>query len=62
VLSLLSGGTPGKIDWNWDFMSRLLIYGLLPILGLLGIQFPATLSGISHLIQTAFGGAAGLKG
>jgi hypothetical protein len=62
VLSLLSGGTPGRIDWNWDFFSRLLIYGVLPILGLLGIQFPATLSGISHLIQTAFGGAAGLKG
>ncbi len=61
VLSLLSGGTPGKIDWNWEFMSRLLIYGVLPILALLGIQFPATLSGLSHLIQTVLGGASGLK-
>ena len=61
VLSLLCGGTPGKIDWNWEFFSRLLIYAVLPILGLLGVQFPTTLSGISHLIQVVFGGAAGLK-
>lgn len=61
VLSLLSGGTPGKIDWNWDFISRLLIYGVLPIVALLGIQFPATLSGLSHLIRAMLGANGGLK-
>jgi len=40
VLSYLNGTTPGKIDWNWEFVFRIVIYGVIPILALLGAQFP----------------------
>jgi len=41
IVSLLSGTTPGKLDWNTNFVSQLVLYGLVPVLGLLGTQFPA---------------------
>jgi len=40
VLSMLAGTTPGKLTWNGTFVAQLMIYGLLPLLGLLGVQFP----------------------
>ena len=40
VLSMLAGTTPGKLTWNGTFVAQLVIYGLLPLLGLLGVQFP----------------------
>lgn len=54
VLSIFSGGTPGKIDWNSGFVFHLLILGLLPILGVLGVQFPATFQGTSSWISSLF--------
>jgi hypothetical protein len=57
VLSLFTQGVPGQIDWNRTFVFHLLVLGLLPIIGLLGIQFPATLQGtiswLSSLVQGA---------
>jgi hypothetical protein len=43
VLSLLSGTTPGKLNVTRDFVVRVLIHGLVPIVALLGAQFPETL-------------------
>ncbi|MBI4490585.1 MAG: hypothetical protein HY694_15990 [Deltaproteobacteria bacterium] len=43
ILSLLSKTTPGQVSWNREFILRVLIYGILPILALLGAQFPETL-------------------
>jgi len=40
VLRDLNGTTPGKIDRNWEFFFRIVIYGVIPILALLGAQFP----------------------
>jgi hypothetical protein len=40
VLSLLSGTTPGQITWNSTLVTQILLYGILPVLGLLGVQFP----------------------
>jgi hypothetical protein len=40
VLSELSGTAPGQVSWNRDFLFRLVLHGLLPILALLGAQFP----------------------
>jgi hypothetical protein len=53
VLSMLAGTTPGKLTWNATFVAQLMIYGLLPLLGLLGVQFPgqfgSLLSGFSKI-------------
>jgi hypothetical protein len=43
ILSLLSGSTPGQVSWNREFVLRLAIYGVLPIMTLLSAQFPDTL-------------------
>src|SRR5262249_46461897 len=40
LLSVLSGTIPGRLSWNRDLVFRLLIYSLLPILVLLGAQYP----------------------
>jgi hypothetical protein len=59
ILSLLSGGTPGKIDWTFGFVGHLALYGLLPVLTVLGIQFPATLSEIIQSLGSILRGGAG---
>jgi hypothetical protein len=40
VLSLLSGTTPGQVTWNREFVLRILLYVIIPVLALLGAQFP----------------------
>ena len=57
TLSLLSGGTPGKIDWNSAFPAHLTLYAALPVIAMLGIQFPATLEGVLRTITSVFPGA-----
>jgi hypothetical protein len=43
ILSYLNGTTPGKINWDREFVLRILTYGLIPILALLGAQFPESI-------------------
>ena len=52
VVSMLLGGTPGELNWNSTFVWQLVVFGLVPILALLGTQFPHTLQGIF----SSFGG------
>jgi hypothetical protein len=40
VLSLLSGTTPGSFNLSGDLVYRVLIHGIVPIVALLGAQFP----------------------
>lgn len=40
TLSLLAGTTPGKLNVTRDFVSRVMIHGALPLIALLGAQFP----------------------
>lgn len=40
VLSELSGTMPDQVSWGRDFLLRFALHGLLPILALLGAQFP----------------------
>jgi hypothetical protein len=40
VLSCLNGTKPGEIDWDAGFVSRILFLLVVPLLGLLGVQFP----------------------
>ncbi|MGH9847563.1 MAG: hypothetical protein ACREEM_53415, partial [Blastocatellia bacterium] len=56
VLSLLSGGEPGKISWNRDFLWRIFIHGLIPILALLSVQFPEAIQQIFSWLSFMQGG------
>jgi len=40
VFSRIRNTTPGAIDWNWDFISKVLLYVVLPLLTLFATQFP----------------------
>jgi len=42
-LSLLSGTTPGQVSFNRDFVMSVIIHVVLPIIALLGVQFPEAL-------------------
>jgi hypothetical protein len=55
VLSELCGTTPDKLNWNMDFLFRFAFHGLLPILALLGAQFP-------ELFRQWFGWLSALQG
>src|SRR5262249_9232043 len=40
TLSLLAGTTPGRLNVTSDFVMRVLIHGVVPVIALLGAQFP----------------------
>jgi hypothetical protein len=42
TLSLLTGKTPGRLNVTRDFVLRVLIHGVIPVIALLGAQFPQT--------------------
>ena len=46
ILSMLAGTTPGKLNVDGNFISMVLVFGILPILALLGAQFPHSLGGL----------------
>jgi hypothetical protein len=40
VLSRLRATTPGRVDINWDFIKRIAVYGVLPLLAVIASLFP----------------------
>ena len=40
VLSWLRNTTPGRLDFNWAFVQRVAVYGVLPLLAVLASLFP----------------------
>jgi hypothetical protein len=46
VLSLLSGTTPGSFNLSGDLIYRVLIHGIVPLIALLGAQFPEVVQNI----------------
>ena len=40
VLSRLRSTTPGRVDINWEFIKRLAVYGVLPLLAVIASLFP----------------------
>jgi hypothetical protein len=56
-LSLLAGTTPGQVTWNREFVLRILLYALVPVLALLGAQFPETL----RRVLSSFGAFNGVS-
>lgn len=56
VLSLLSGTTPGKLNFTREFAMRVLIHGVIPIVALLGVQFPEILRQLLSWLSAFQGG------
>ena len=56
LLSNLNGTKPGELSWDREFVSRILLYVVIPILGFLGVQFPDTLAQLFSFLSP---GAAG---
>lgn len=56
LLSNLNGTKPGELNWDRDFLTRILLYVVIPILGFLGVQFPDTVGQIFSFLSP---GAAG---
>jgi heme exporter protein D len=53
ILSSLNGTKPGQINWNMEFIIRIVVYGIVPILALLGAQFPHSVGQVvSHFIPS----------
>jgi hypothetical protein len=53
LLSSLNGTKPGQINWNKEFIIRIVVYGIVPILALLGAQFPQSVGQVvSHFIPS----------
>ena len=53
VLSYLNGTKPGQISWDREFVIRIFAYGVVPILALLGAQFPESIGQIvSHIVPS----------
>ena len=40
VMSFLSGTVPGKLNWDAGFVRQVVVFGVVPVLSLLGAQFP----------------------
>lgn len=50
VLSCLNGTKPGEIHWDAGFIGRIVLLIVVPVLGLVGVQFPDTVSQILRWI------------
>jgi hypothetical protein len=56
LISMLSGTTPGQLNWNGAFVWQLVTFGVIPILTLLGAQFPYTLQRLFSWLGSAVSG------
>jgi len=56
VLSCLNGTKPGEIHWDAGFIGRLVLLIVVPVLGLVGVQFPDT---VSQILQWVAPGGSG---
>ena len=56
VLSCLNGTKPGEIHWDAGFIGRIIFLVVVPVLGLVGVQFPDTISQILRSVAQASSG------
>jgi hypothetical protein len=56
VISLLSHTIPGELNWSWEFTLKVLLHGLIPIMVLLGAQFPQAVGRIVSWFTALQGG------
>ena len=55
ILSVLSDSEPGRVSLNRDFISRVAVYVGLPIISLLGAQFPEVAQQLFSWTSSFFG-------
>lgn len=55
VVSMLTGSTPGKLNWESGLVMQVFIFAVLPIMTLLGAQFP-------YKLQEIFNWLGGMSG
>lgn len=53
LLSNLNGSKPGELNWDREFITRILLYVVIPILGFLGVQFPDAVTQIFSFLSPA---------
>jgi hypothetical protein len=51
TLSAIGGSDAGKVTYNWAFVSKLLIYIVVPVVGLVASQFPSLGRLVSSLLD-----------
>jgi hypothetical protein len=56
ILSQLSDTAPGRLSWTREFITKVLVYGAIPILALLSAQFPESLRQVVASISALQGG------
>jgi hypothetical protein len=56
VLSCLNGTKPGEIHWDAGFIGRIVLLIVVPVLGLVGVQFPDTISQILRWVAPSGSG------
>ncbi len=59
IISMFSGTDPGQFNWDSTFTMHLMLFAVIPILTLLGAQYPQALAGTFSWIGSVFGGGAG---
>lgn len=55
TLSLLAGTTPGRLNFTRDLITRVLIHGVVPVIALLGVQFPEVVREIMSWLNVVAG-------
>ncbi len=56
TLSLLAGTTPDKLSVTSDFVIRVIFHGMIPLIAMLGVQFPDAVRRISSWLSGVFEG------
>jgi hypothetical protein len=51
VVSHIQSTKAGKISWDTGFISKVIVYGIVPLLGLLASQFPGVASTLFQWIE-----------
>lgn len=58
ILSMITGTDPGQFNWDSTFTMHLLFFAVIPVLTLLGAQYPHALAGMLSWIGSVFGGSS----
>lgn len=56
IVSMLSGTDPGHFNWDSTFILHVLLFGVLPILTLIGAQFPSQVGSLLGWFSGIFAG------
>jgi hypothetical protein len=59
TLSMFAGTTPGRLNVTRDFVARVMISGAIPLIAMLGVQFPDAVRRIITWLSGVFEGKGG---